>query len=406
MHEKTETFGMQVRRCRDHIGMGAEELGMLYARALGRASYSRRRIEQMEQNDAFPNDPTRRWIIAQLVRMSAIFPAASVLQLPLPSPAAVPSLSKPSSFDLQELHVRLQHYWSEGYPGSLEEAKKALHTILKQIVRATPTMSGKQRTQAYRLLCGYHILLAVDLCRGQGNTRGFLHHIDQVLAIASANNYEDLVAVAYQQRQTFFLDQGNYEQALAEHAAAMQLKAVPGQLQGKMLAEAARARAALAHTQQERTAALFWADQSEQSIETSSLLDFPYFVAFDREKYLLNRAMTLMGSPLKRIRTPEEATQCLAETKRSTEKLFSAHRQAHHDIIQAAIALDQEWYPVAVTLLDEAINQLERIHSRVHFYELSRLYQQLKASPYGEQAEVTVLHIGMLRLQYPELFIS
>ena len=63
--------------------MSAEELGILYAQATGREQpYTRRRIEQMERKDDFPQDEARHWALAKIVQLGVSFSLSS-LHIPI-----------------------------------------------------------------------------------------------------------------------------------------------------------------------------------------------------------------------------------------------------------------------------------------------------------------------------------
>jgi tetratricopeptide (TPR) repeat protein len=410
-------FGMKVRYSRIHIKMSTERSGILYAKAIGREKpYTARRMEQMELHDGFPKDKTRRWAIAQIVQMGLFFKLSS-LGIDLAPPEAQQraysqskELKKELQLDITDHQTFLQQGWTQGFQGTLEEAEEEIFTRIYDIHDKAPYASDKQKTQAWRTLCGFHIMLASDIYGARNDAQAMTKQTNLAVILAKENKFLDLYAIALLQRGVFFMDQGNFPLALHDFQAAQRIKHVPQQLQGKILASAGRAKARLAQTREERDEALETSDEAESMIEKSTLDDFGFLVAFGEDKYKLERGEALIGSPLKQFRSPETALSYLPEVYRvdqiSNKELFRTigHRQAHNHILQAEIQIDLGQYPIAVALAEEALTFAVGVQSSVHLRKLVHVCNLLKKSPYGNSIEVAMLEIGIMRNLRPELF--
>lgn len=410
----TLPFGMKVRYSRTQIHMSAERAGIFYAEALGREkSYTARRWEQMELHDDFPKDQARRWAIAKIVQMGLFFKlsALGINDLLPETQRATSSSSTKMDFDISDYQLALQQGWTEPFHGTLKEAEKEIFDRIYKIYENAPYLSDKQKVQAWRMLCGFHILLATDIYAAQNNVQAMTRQTDMAVVLAKENKFSDLHAVALLQRGVFLKDcDRNFPAAIKNYEAALRIKYIPQQLRGKILTSLASAKARLAQTQEDMSEALKNLDEAENMLGKSTLEDFEFLVSFSEDKYRLSRGGALIGSPLKQLRSPRAALSFLPKVHRVDEVaskedfMIIGHRQAHNHILQAEIHIDQGQYPVAVALAEEALAYAVGIQSHVHLSKLVRVCNMLKESPYGRNIEVTMLEIGVMRNLRPELF--
>jgi tetratricopeptide (TPR) repeat protein len=410
---ETLPFGMKVRYCRLKINMSAEQVGILYAEAIGRDEpYGRRRMEQMELHDGFPQDKGRRWAIAKIVQMGLFF-KLNALGIDVMLPEQKPIISSQflkTEFDINQYQDAFKQGWTQPFSGMLQEAETEIFQHITTIYQQAPYLNKKQKKQAWRTLCGFHILLATDIYGAQNNALEMSKQTDMAILLAKLNKYPDLHSVALFQRGQFLKEQWNFPAAIANYQEAVRIKGIPEQLRGKILASLASAQTRLAQTQKEMSEALNNLDTAETLIGKSTLDDFGFLVAFGEDKYRLSRGGALIGSPVKKLRSPDIALSYLPKVYRvdelqsKDEFMIIGHRQAHNHILQAEIYIDQGKYPIAVALAEEALVYAVGVQSHIHLTKLARICQMLKDSPYGDTLEVSMLEIGIVRNMQPELF--
>lgn len=411
-HLDTLPFGMKVRYCRLATKMSAEHVGILYAEAIGRDKpYTRRRMEQMELDNEFPKDEGRRWAIAQIVQMGLFFKLSALgIDISFPKPETVTANTPlKRDFDISYYQELLKNGWTQPFTGMLKKAEAEIFQHMNAIYQKAPYLNRKQKTQAWRTLCGFHILLATDIYGAQNNGVEMSKHIDMAIVLAKLNKYTDLHAVALLQRGLFLKEQRDFPAAIKNYEEALRIKGIPQQLRGKILTSLASSKSHLAQTQKDMHDLLCSLDQAELLIGKSTLDDFGFLVAFSEEKYRLSRGGTLIGSPLKSLRSPSTALEYLPKVYRVDEiakEDFSivGHRQARNHILQAEIYIDQGKYPIAVSLAQEALVYAVGVQSHTHFTNLARVCQLLKQSPYGNNLDVSMLEICIMKNMRPELF--
>src|SRR5689334_13922695 len=68
------------------MGWSVEQFGILYGKAVKNQPYTKERIYQMIRNNSFPEDSTRRWIIAKILHIPPAYFGVSRLDELLPLP--------------------------------------------------------------------------------------------------------------------------------------------------------------------------------------------------------------------------------------------------------------------------------------------------------------------------------
>ncbi len=405
-HREIVSFGMKVRYARIHLKMSAEQVGILYAKAICRPKpYTARRIEQMELNDDFPNDQARRWAIARIVQLSLFFSVDTEFEIPLTCKSPNTIKKKRSVLiDIHEYEATLRSYWDKGTNEGLE---KAIEDITERICNLHDNVlyvGGEAKKKMLRMLCGYNLMAAQTTEEKKAYALSQTY-LDRAIILARENSYPDLRATTLYRRAAFALDQGRCKDTLRDYQATLKLKNIPQQLQGHLLSVAAEAKSSLAHTQEEVDAAEKLQDEAGGMIGKDTLDDFGYIVSFDEERYALNRGATYMSPADKKLRSPDKALECLPHLSTELDLThWQVNRQIFNHVIQAWVYLDQGLYTVATTLAEDALTLLERIHSTVHLNDLAELCEVLKQSPYKNSTEVAMLEIGIVRNMRPELF--
>jgi hypothetical protein len=405
-HREIVAFGMKVRYSRIQIKMSAEQAGILYAKAISRPKpYTARRMEQMELKDEFPQDQARRWAIARIVQLSLFFSVDSEFEIPLTYKTPVAIKKKRSrGVDTQEYETTLRNYWENGANGELAEAIVDITERMCNLHDCVLYLRGATKKKMLRMLCAYN-LLAAQTTEEKREYALSQMYLNRAIILARENDYPDLRATALQRRASFALDSGRFADALRDYQATLQLKAIPLQLQGRILSNGAEAKASLAHSQTEVEEAVTLLDTAEGMFGKDTLDDFGYISVFDEVRYLLNRGSTYISSPLRKLRSPDKALEYLPQVSTALDLAhWQVERQIHNHVVQAWAYLDQVLYTVATTLAEDALTLVERIGSEIHLNDLAELCGNLKQSPYGNSTEVAMLEIGIVRKLQPELF--
>jgi len=87
----------------------------------------------------------------------------------------------------------------------------------------------------------------------------------------------------------------------------------------------------------------------------------------------------------------------------STQKRIHAYYVLVNNIILARYYVDKGYYPIATTLTEEALSQIQNMHSTAYLPAIMRLYEKLKDSSYGKSVEVAELGLRLLFVQDPSL---
>jgi tetratricopeptide (TPR) repeat protein len=394
--------GNKLREGRLAKGWSTEKAGRVYGEAVKGKPITGRSYVRMEEG-YLPQNPKRRLILAG---MFSIAPALLLPEIVKEiSEDSVPA-KKGKTIDLKEYHTNLITSWKQGYQGRTDE-------ILRETLRRISTLhnkvlySGPQQTVMMQLLCGYQIWYA-DLAREQGYYKQALDHYNMAITLAHQEGYTDFEAAAISKRGNLFLDEYKLQPAFRDFQEAATFN-VPDQLKGRILSLQALTQMKLAQTENDKKAALHLIDTTE-NLASPVPQDTLYLSEFSMGRYLRFRANTLMEAPIKKLRSPEQATEILDELEvqnRSSkygEKRHSAYHQMECNLAYARVYRDQEHYPIVVTLLQDTLELTQEVNSQVHLRSISNLLDDLKITDYGKKDEVAELGIALMKAQYPHLF--
>jgi tetratricopeptide (TPR) repeat protein len=406
------TFGELVRLIRKLYKLSPEYVAMLYGLIAGHSVTGRHVLRMEQTNSFFPRDPKRRWVLARLLNIPPALLALARGDLPeivqsqperiVPDP--------PSKYvDIEAYYTQLQSYWLNGYPLGVEQAIEDIQARIDRLHDILPY--SRQKPHMVRLLCGYQIALAA-IAQEQQADKTARKYLTNAVQLAREQECYDLLAVALLQREFFFENTGAFQEALRDFKEIRRLKAaVPPQLQGLALSLAGMSMAHLAQTDDECSTALSYLDKAERRIvEQPETSNFLFFAMFDKERYFLNRAMALMASPDKQLRSLEKAQECLKDAERRramSGKSISVSRQMYSDLIQAKVYFDQGYDPVAAATAEQILLTL-RDGGLMHcdtFYlrHITELLQGLKQRAPREEFVIS-LEVEVMKRQEPYLF--
>jgi len=136
--------------------------------------------------------------------------------------------------------------------------------------------------------------------------------------------------------------------------------------------------------------------------------NFLFFALFDKERYSLDRAATLMQSPDEKLRSPDKAEECLVEAEKQRNiagKSISAGRQAYSDLIQTKIYYDQGYDPVAAATAEQVLFALKesRFEHPMYLKNIENLLHKLKQHAPHENFVIN-LELALMKRQHPYLF--
>ena len=408
------TYGNVIRYTRKLYKFSPEQIAVLYGEIVQGKPVTGRHVLRMEQTDSFfPNHPNRRWILAQLLNVPAALLA--LVELAPDPPKKSPIVSTPSKhIDLEEYHNTLQSYWFHRDTETLEDVIRDARSRIHKLHEHVLYVSTPQKQHMTWLLCGYQILLA-DIAQDQQCWTAAQRYLTNAIILAREKNRPDLQVIALNRRMLFFLDVGNGEATLHNFAPARKLiEYAPSPLQGKILSLAATAQAHLAQDDDALTQALRYSDEASKLIAYPTSDGFLFFNgAFDRERYLLDRASALMHPAIKKVRAPQKAQQLLDEAMKerrlhtqqtnTLDTRTHLHRQAHSDLIQAKIYYDQGYDPVAIASAESVLTTLRELGSGVLLNSVESLVKGLKERD-PHNMEIANLELTLMKLKQPYLF--
>jgi tetratricopeptide (TPR) repeat protein len=403
--------GNRLRDGRIASGLSADQAASAYGKALKGKPITRKAYLKMEEG-YLPKDPKRRLILAGLFGIApALLLSSDLLHS---EPEQIQSNARKSkrgkTLNLIEYRAKLLDAEQQGYPSAdeaLQEAARRINALHNKIFY----VSSQEREEMKLILCGYQTWYA-DIAREQGNYKLALDHFNMAITLAHQEGFTDFEAAAICQRGNLFLDQQKLKLALQDFQQAASFK-TPDQLKGYILSLQAVTQMRLAQTDKDKAAALRLMDETEV-LATATIDEMLYqhinMCSFSPGRYLRFRANTLMVAPLKKLRSPDQAAEILDQLEQQDlmdgngEKRVNAYHQMECNLAYARIYRDQGYYPIVVTLLQDTLDLTQQVNSQVHLRSISNIYDDLKASNYGESVEMAMLGVAIMKAQYPQIF--
>ena len=394
-------LGLLLRTKRVERGWSVETVAALYGEAVRGTPVTGGAIHTMEEGQ-LPQSPKRRWVLA---RMFDIAPAVLGLQaIKAPNGKAPVPPRRSRHVDVEEFQTTLHRYWQQGYSTTAEGALSDLGTRINALHDTVLYSSEKQAMK--RLLCGYHLQRA-QVAKELSYTITALDHLNKAVTLAKEEEFLDWYATALYRRGGFYLDKWDITRAKQNLFAAQKVMHVPPQVKGRILNVLGGTEARIARTHAEMAQAIHWVDLSEPYI-TEENGDDREGVTLDltQARYLKNRALALVSPEIKKIHLTDEAyhtSTLVAQKIDAKQKRSSDYHMLDTYIVQVLCYLDQGYHPVATSLSIEAIQMMIKMKSTIYLPTIERIYNDLKASPYGKSEEVAELGLQLLFVQFPTL---
>lgn len=382
------------------LGWSADEAAYLYGTFFKGVPCTGKAFLRMEQG-YLPDDPKRRMILAGMLGLApTLLVGADVMKNVEKSIVFLPGVGKKKAIDVEEYQTALVSYWKQDYAGTALDALKDIARRIRTLHDQVLYTGSDQKMQMKRLIVGYHMRFS-HIAREQGYFKNALEHIDDATVLAHEEQYLDLEAAAVHHRGAFFFDKGNLKAASHAFQTALSLKAPP-QRRGSTLALAGFTGSRLSQTESDRAEALHQLDEAEKLAGSNA-----GEVSLTVGGYYLFRARTLMASPIKKLRSPDKALIMLDEMEKLNEPKAPRHaiyRQLESNIVQAQVYMDREYYPYATALAQDALDAMQELHSSLHLPDVASIYDNLKQSSYGKDAEVASLGVALNKVRYPAIF--
>jgi hypothetical protein len=387
-----------------------EQFGEFYGKAIRGKAYTKMRIYQMVQDNTFPMDGTRRFIIATLLHIPAILLGVDTVDDLLTqedSHERREEIPEKTSLDVMEYETFLQDCWKQNRAVTAQHLASELLTRIHRLHATVLYVNNQQQKRMFHLLCEYHTLL--------GKIEGDQQHYEQAVIyltraalLAREQQFPLLYAVARLQRGIILREQGSISQgAMARQAmhtatndftAALKLDhTIDAPLRASLLMAKSDVQAYSSY--QERNVKEMWQAllRGDEAYNISSMESEIHFVRFNKERFHLAKASTLID-----IGASCDALEHLDLLIGNTPA--GKRRYAYLNVLLAQAYLKQQRFPIATEYATEALALSQEIHSNINITRITRVYEDLQKSSYGNSREVTELGIALLHTRYPYLF--
>ncbi len=396
-------YGKVIMERRVSLGWSRELLAELYGNVLRDREVTVKAIEKMEKYNDVPKNARRRLILAGLLGLA---PAALGLQpfTGMLEDMITPSL-KNGPIDIEEYRSALTSLQGSLWSNEYEQIGMTVATIVDRIQalhnKVLYVGTNYKQTAMLQLLSGYHLLLA-DIA-SEHQCLDAEEYYNKAVVIARDHQLDQHYATALFGRGIFFLDtNGNASAAKDDFTQALTIKNIPPQLRGSITASMGVANARCAQSQQEITNALSMMDDAAELTEKN--IEATYQMKFDQDRWYLDRAEVLLGSPLRECRQPDNALRDLEEVTFTGEPRRVAYREAESDILSARTYIDKNDHPFATKLAQDALSIIDEIHYQTLLPHITAIHTMLKESKYGKSRSVAELGVELMKVQNPNVF--
>lgn len=415
-------YGAIVRYFRLLIGWTAAQLASLYSDALGLDDdhlITPSWIIIMENQNRVPADEKRRWILARLLDIPPILLGLNVLSdgSNKQEEATIFDMLQNEKVDVVEYREKIELYSNSWLIGKLHILASDIKWRILNLQNELPGKKGKEKGQMILLLCEHYTLLAKLIAQKLQDFDQSIILLNKAIIIAESHKLYNIWAYALRQQGIAYLDRGeltagmvefpaakpDFEAAVRNFAIARTLEPhLPDAHNGLVYLGAGSAAAYVAQDPKKFSEALALIDQGEQMIGRDDD-NLAFSAEFTESKCHLDRAKTLIASPLESLRSPATARKELAHAAQlasSTLKL----RHLSITIRTAESYYVEGAYDMAVASAEAALELIEDVDSKQNLTRLNNLHKRLKESSYGKSTDVALLGTKLLKLQKPELF--
>ncbi|BCL79091.1 hypothetical protein ccbrp13_15560 [Ktedonobacteria bacterium brp13] len=430
--EQVQDYGQVMRYYRKQVKhWTAEQLGELYGNLIYRHPISGRMIQLMEKNSSLPADPKRREIMARLLGIPmAMFGLETVAVLPGKSKSTLERMlldvSKHENIDTREYAVSLDTFWDNYYTNTAEIASHDVIKRIRNIHNALPYVSSIDKNILMRLLCGFHIALA-NIAHDHRNYQLTMKLTDNALTLAKENSYYDLQADvlalrghAYRSFADTFPDQANVKMVARCYTAALQDYTaitvidnrtwptgtpylIGPKMSGFAVMMVALTQSLLSQESMDIKSSLTLFDEVEKKLDVARKEGGSRAIRFDIGDFHYDKACMLISSPVKSLRSPDAALEEMSLAADLTPSTFQNRYVGIYER-QARMYIQKGYYPIATALAQNSLSLANQLQENLGIVRIERLYNELKASSFGNSFEVAQLGASLMKVQYPHLF--
>jgi len=403
-------YGYLIKYARESLGLTRMQLAELYGKEVKGESVTEKAIEIMEEYNHVPKSPMRRRVLARLLSISPVALGLQAIEDVLGAADAIPMLNV-----LQEKRIEISEYadvlclfWERSNAKTASDVLESIMSYIGNLHATLPYVKAKQQGQMKQLLCEYHMLVA-DIAYDQQYNETAVRYLSKAILLAAENGYYELHAAALFRRGGVYFRRGGsritdndfkaastwFKAAITDYEEALQLKDhISAYLRGDILLQLGNVQSRVAQCSSDINKALRSIDAAGDIARQNHVEMDEYNLKFNLERYHLDKASALLGSPLRALRFPDDAIEQiqLADT---TATSGLARRHTFNAILEARAYCDKKYFPVATAIAHETLSEAVSVRSVVNIARIDALYKSLKNTEYGNSAEVMNLGVAV-----------
>ncbi len=419
--------------------MSAEAFGKRFGKLTrkNKQPYTKSRIYQMLRDNTFPDDNTRRWVLAKLLEIPPVLLGVQslddLLAFQEPIKREQVGSSALAHFDSTESRLTLAAYWKRHrflLSVDLQADVAQRIAVLEQRYLYGPQEAKRSMAT---LLCGYHMLSA-QIATDQCDFDKAIDHLNKAYMVAKERELLKLQGACLLRRGWALKERGDvkamqhdFEGALVDFAhakndfllACKQAQRLPAAMQGQLLSSLGQVSANTAKHPQEFHLAIKKMEEAEAFVGKGGGEEDIHFIQLDEERYYLNRAAAYLASSNPLACYPRDARRELRDAHAAAPTPLPKRRSAYNRILQATsyviegqadlakkrLASADDCFGEATQKATEALVLVKDIHSQVNVARIEKLCTDLRATPFGkENVDVASLEVEITAAKFPHLF--
>ena len=395
----------------------------------------------MLQDNSFPDEKSRRWVIAKLLSIPPAFMGVESLDDLLRSyeqtkiVAPTPKLNPSYPFDHEEYRIALKDFWEHHHrdAGSINHAEIALRTSVLEHELLYEEKDRDQKKKIAALLCGHHMLCST-IATDQQDFDTAIVHLNYAYTVAKERRFIQLQGgillrrgwvlnergEAYALHNQLDLAQADFQRAKKDFDIGLTLsKKLPASMQGSLLLSQGRLAAWQATRPDALHRAIVKLDEAYPFTGKKSKEADIHFINLSEERYHRVRAAAYLASTNPLACYPREARKELrnanlvalkACTKR--QEVYTTILESKSYVIEGQALLTRkkrgqadDCFSKATKKANEAIMTASKIVSKANITRIERIWQDLQATPFAENnADLGYLEVQIFTAKHPYMF--
>jgi hypothetical protein len=363
--------------------------------------------QRMEKENKVPVDHKRRWVIARILDLPALYlgipvaeemlPFGDKIQLPTPTTKGV---------NIHRYNKRLPELWASPY-GRQDEVLVRIYALQEAWLYG----GQEQREQVAYLLCQY-LVLCGNIQRAAAYLNSAIWYLNKAIELAKEKAYDELLIKALYQRSYCFYERWRISQdKAADHSVLIQAKSdidaakarmekaqksfISSALQGAILDLYAGVLASMPQDEKDRTTAVNKIDEAGNIIRSTSFQHDQHFLRIDQDWYLLGKAQIYLA-----LGSPKSALELLPKGNPHKMRRFLTGT-----IVEAEAYAARGQVEMGVEYAIDALKVANEVASPLHLARINCLYTSLRQQDkYKSNSDVARLGLELLKGQQPALF--